>query len=97
DRHARVSFIEAGSVFMLCWRTLRHAPHGRKGAMAAGIIVRDRLRRETAEIHERLHRHAGLAAAASGSIAADDYALLLARLFGFHCIYESVLAETASN
>jgi len=63
--------------------------------MAAKIIVRDRLRRATAEIHERLHRHAGLASASSGSIAAEDYAQLLARLYGFHRAYESVLAQTA--
>jgi len=65
--------------------------------MALGTTVRDRLRLETAEIHERLHRHPGLAAAASGSITSDDYALLLARLFGFHRAYESVVAETAFN
>lgn len=65
--------------------------------MAQGVIVRDRLRRETAEIHERLHRHAGLAAAARSSITAEDYVLLLARLFGFHRAYESVVAETACN
>ncbi len=56
--------------------------------------MRDRLRRETAEIHERLHRHSALAAAARGSIAAEDYVLLLARLFGFHRAYEDALVET---
>ncbi|MFY9657403.1 MAG: biliverdin-producing heme oxygenase [Methylocystis sp.] len=63
--------------------------------MVQGAIVRDRLRRETAEIHERLHRHSGLGAAARGSITPWDYAQLLARLFGFHRAYESVLSETA--
>jgi len=65
--------------------------------MAQGNIVRDRLRRETAEIHERLHRHSGLGAAARGSITAEDYARLLARLFGFHRAYENVLVEMACN
>ncbi len=55
--------------------------------------VRDRLRRETAEVHERLHRHPGLGAAARGSIAAEDYVRLLARLWGFHRAYEAALAE----
>jgi heme oxygenase (biliverdin-IX-beta and delta-forming) len=55
--------------------------------------VRDRLRRETAEVHERLHRHPGLDAAARGSITAEDYERLLARLFGFHRAYEAALAE----
>jgi heme oxygenase len=73
------------------------AQQEKKGVMALGTTVRDRLRQETAEIHERLHGHPGLAAAASGAITADDYARLLARLFGFHRAYESVLAETAFN
>ena len=59
--------------------------------MAQG--VRERLRRETAEIHERLHRHSGLEAAARGSITAEDYVQFLARLLGFHRAYEAALAE----
>jgi heme oxygenase len=59
--------------------------------MAKG--VRERLRRETAEVHERLHRHSGLEAAARGSITAEDYVRLLARLLGFHRAYEAALAE----
>ena len=55
--------------------------------------LRERLRHETAEIHERLHRHSGLGAAARGSITAEDYVQLLARLLGFHRAYEAALAE----
>jgi heme oxygenase (biliverdin-IX-beta and delta-forming) len=49
------------------------------------------LRAETSAIHARLHRHPGLAAAASGAIDADGYRLLLTRLYGFHRAFETSL------
>jgi heme oxygenase len=47
--------------------------------------MRAKLRAATAAAHERLHRHPGLAAAATGAIDIDGYRGLLARLYGFHC------------
>ena len=56
--------------------------------MKPGGEFRLRLRAATAQIHERLHGHAGLGAAASGQIGRADYRLLLARLWGFHKAFE---------
>jgi heme oxygenase len=63
--------------------------------MKATNELRARLREATAQIHERLHGHPGLGAAASGAIGRDDYRLLLARLWGFHKAFETVLDEAA--
>ena len=63
--------------------------------MKAANELRARLREATAQIHERLHGHPGLGAAASGSIGRDDYRLLLARLWGFHKAFEDALDEAA--
>jgi heme oxygenase len=63
--------------------------------MKAANDLRARLRDATAQIHERLHGHPGLGAAASGAIGRDDYRLLLARLWGFHKTFETVLDEAA--
>lgn len=63
--------------------------------MKAGGELRPRLRAATEKIHERLHGHAGLGAAASGSIALGDYRLLLARLWGFHKAFEQVIEAAA--
>ena len=57
--------------------------------------LRLRLREATAQIHERLHGHAGLGAAASGAMSRDDYRVLLARLWGFHTAFEEALDEAA--
>jgi heme oxygenase len=46
--------------------------------------LRERLRAATSASHERLHRHPGLAAAASGAIDLSGYRALLMRLYGFH-------------
>lgn len=61
--------------------------------MKPGGEFRLRLRAATAQIHERLHGHAGLGAAASGQIGRADYRLLLARLWGFHKAFEGSLED----
>jgi len=63
--------------------------------MKAANELRTRLREATAQIHERLHGHPGLGAAASGAIGRDDYRSLLARLWGFHKAFETALDEAA--
>ena len=63
--------------------------------MKPGGELRHRLRAATAQIHERLHGHPGLGAAASGAIARADYGLLLARLWGFHTAFEQVLEDAS--
>lgn len=56
--------------------------------------LRDLLRSATHDIHERLHRHPGLAAVQDGSIVSFDYCRLLERLYGFHIGFErSALIE----
>ena len=45
------------------------------------------------ETHQRLHRHAGLSAAARGAIGLDDYRQLLMRLYGFHLAFEDTHAS----
>jgi len=65
--------------------------------MKAGADMRGRLRAATAQVHERLHGHAGLGAAASGAMSRADYRLLLGRLWGFHKAFESVLEEAARS
>jgi len=65
--------------------------------MIAVNPLRTRLRQATAQIHERLHGHEGLGAAASGAMARDDYRLLLARLWGFHRAFEKTLDEAARS
>ena len=57
--------------------------------------IRERLRAATADAHERLHRHAGFAAAADGGIALPAYRRLLARLFGFHRPFEIAIGAAA--
>lgn len=49
--------------------------------------IRERLRAATADAHERLHRHAGFAAAADGSIELPAYR----RLLGFHRAFEDAI------
>lgn len=63
--------------------------------MTTASDLRAVLRQATAPSHERMHRHRGLAAAAAGSIAVSDYRLLLARLFGFHRAFETVMEASA--
>ena len=55
--------------------------------------LRERLRLATSEIHARLHRHEGLGAVAAGTISRADYTKLLARLWGFHRAFATVLAN----
>jgi heme oxygenase len=71
---------------------IRIAEHHRtKRAMISDIRLL--LRNRTAKIHERLHGHAGFAAAAAGTISRDDYRLLLSRLWGFHRAFECVFGQ----
>lgn len=53
-----------------------------------GLSTRQALASATREVHERLHRHPGLAAVQSGSIDRPGYARLLGRLYGFHEPFE---------
>ena len=54
---------------------------------AAGL--RDALRAATADVHERLHCHNGLAAVQAGTIDREAYRQLLSRLYGFYCPFEA--------
>ena len=63
--------------------------------MTPAADTRGRLRAATAQIHERLHGHPGLGAAASGAMSRADYRLLLGRLWGFHTAFEEVLEAAA--
>ncbi len=65
--------------------------------MKPGTDMRARLRAATAQIHERLHGHPGLGAAASGVMTRADYRLLLGRLWGFHTSFEQVLEAAARS
>jgi heme oxygenase len=58
--------------------------------------MRRRLRAATTQVHERLHGHDGFAAAASGTISADDYRDLLARLYGFHAAFDDAMQRAPS-
>ena len=51
--------------------------------------VRARLREATRDVHERMHAHAGFAAAATGEASRADYTRLLARLWGFHSPFDA--------
>ena len=51
--------------------------------------LRDELRLATAEVHERLHHHIGLAAVQAGSIDHRAYNKLLSRLYGFYRPFEA--------
>jgi heme oxygenase (biliverdin-IX-beta and delta-forming) len=65
--------------------------------LAQKSVIRERLRSTTAETHERLHRHAGFAAAAAGAISLVDYRLLLERLWGFHRSFEIAVGVSAAR
>jgi heme oxygenase len=64
--------------------------------MKAGDSLHMLLREATRRPHMRLHGHPGFAGAARGEIAMDDYASLMARLFGFHRAFEEAM-ERASQ
>ncbi len=61
--------------------------------MPAKSDIRARLRKSTAAVHERLHRHDGFVAAAAGTIDLVDYQRLLTRLWGFHHAFEIALGR----
>lgn len=65
-----------------------------RSASASTPNLRDQLRAATSEVHERLHRHPGLAAVQSGTIERAAYTALLCRLYGFHRPFE-VAADLA--
>jgi heme oxygenase (biliverdin-IX-beta and delta-forming) len=80
--HARVAF--EGS---LRWRSDR----------VASSSLRALLRAATTAAHERMHAHAGFAAAAAGTIGVRDYRRLLARVYGFHRPFEAAAREAAAS
>ena len=51
--------------------------------------LKDALRMATADVHERLHHHIGLAAVQAGSIDRTAYIKLLSRLYGFYRPFEA--------
>ena len=59
--------------------------------------ARESLRAATHDVHMRLHRHPSFERMADGTIAAEAYKHLLARLYGFHAPLETVLFEAASD
>jgi heme oxygenase len=59
--------------------------------------IRKRLRDATLEVHQRLHGHDGFNAVATGAISRSDYALLLARLWGFHRPFEAILEKAVAK
>lgn len=61
----------------------------------AVLALRQRLRAETHAVHERLHQHELFAAIADGSIAAEDFDRLMARMGGFYAAFDPVM--TAAN
>ena len=56
--------------------------------LSTGTTLRDDLRSSTHDVHERLHRHRGLAAVQAGTIDLKAYTALLCRLYGFHRPFE---------
>jgi heme oxygenase (biliverdin-IX-beta and delta-forming) len=60
--------------------------------LPAPIACREALRIATQAPHARLHRHAGFAAVADGTIDLPTYRALLARLYGFYLPFERALA-----
>ncbi len=60
--------------------------------LRAEASLRDVLRDATAEVHQRLHRHPGFAAVASGRISLCEYRDLMCRLFGFYAPFEAAAA-----
>jgi heme oxygenase len=66
------------------------------GRSDAGV-ARARLRSETADTHERLHRHPGFSGLLRGSLTKAQYSSLLARLYGFHCPLERSLRAIPAN
>ncbi len=58
-------------------------------------IMRERLRVATSAAHQRLHRHRGLCAAATGEIDIKHYRALLMRLYGFHRAFDAGMGAHA--
>lgn len=59
--------------------------------------VRDILRRETRDIHERLHRHPHFAALFDGTLDIEGYGELICRLHGFYAPLDSAIAVVLSD
>ncbi|WP_310498451.1 biliverdin-producing heme oxygenase [Sandarakinorhabdus sp.] len=53
------------------------------------LPLRDALRSATADVHARMHLHAGMAAIANGRIGREGYRRLLVRLYGFYLPFEA--------
>lgn len=58
---------------------------------APSSSARAALRAATHDIHERMHRHPGLARLAAGTISRDEYRHLLSRSYGFYAVVEPIL------
>ncbi len=63
------------------------------------VTLRQALRSATQDVHERLHRHKGLAAVQDETITRADYVRLLGRLYGFYTAFEAAagLSPTRSE
>lgn len=59
--------------------------------------ARQALRTATHAVHQRMHRHAGLARLAAGVIGRDEYKRLLARSFGFYVMAEPLVGLSGSQ
>ncbi len=57
--------------------------------------LRALLRQATQDVHERMHRHDGLAAVMRGTIGQSAYRALLQRLYGFHAPFEIACGLTS--
>ena len=55
------------------------------------------LRASTHEVHQRLHLHSGFMAVRDGTIDLNAYQMLLARLYGFHLPFESMIESKAER
>ena len=67
-------------------------PLGLVEPSAIHVPLREVLRLETQEIHERMHRHRGFAAVQNATIDRTSYSLLLRRLHGFYVPFEIAAA-----
>ncbi len=61
------------------------------------LTLRQSLRAATAEVHARLHRHAGFASIQNGTIDLVAYRQLLIRLYGFHVSFEAVMGISSER
>jgi len=70
---------------------------GEKVQLAKRETARAVLKRETDDIHRRIHRHSGLRALAAGTISRRDYRRLLARYYGFYSVFEPLIRSGSAT